>query len=231
VVNKNWGGVENRLSLLQQIYDILKTVQKPTPNLKVALIELEKLLVPTETKLLQNYPNPFNPETWIPYQLASASPVSISIYNANGKLVRTLYLGNQKAGTYVTKDSAELENVSLTADQKHVLEQLKNLIGQQSLPSHTTLLQNYPNPFNPDTWLPYKLASASPVSISIYNAKGQLIRTLHLGYQNAGIYVKKDKAAYWDGKDSFGQSVASGVYYYTLQAGEFKATQKMVIMK
>ena len=71
----------------------------------------------------------------------------------------------------LTKIIAELEDVSLTAEQKHVLEQLKHLIGQQSIPSHTTLLQNYPNPFNPETWLPYKLAQDASVTIRIYKVK------------------------------------------------------------
>ncbi|HIE27857.1 TPA: hypothetical protein EYP66_11275 [Candidatus Poribacteria bacterium] len=71
----------------------------------------------------------------------------------------------------LTKIIAELEDVSLTAEQQHVLEQLKHLIGQQSIPSHTTLLQNYPNPFNPETWLPYKLAQDASVTIRIYKVK------------------------------------------------------------
>ena len=49
--------------------------------------------------------------------------------------------------------------------------------------------------------------------------------------RNAGIYTTKDRAGYWDGRNSIGQKVSSGVYYYTLQAGEYKATRKMVIMK
>ena len=142
----------------------------------------------------------------------------------------------------LTKIIAELENVFLTTEQEHVLEQLRNLIGQQSLPSHTALLQNYPNPFNPETWLPYQLAKDASVTIRIYNVKGRLIRTLDLGNKNAGVYAIKDKAAHWDGKNSLGQSVASGVYFYTLQverqrnpdgdgAGIFTATRKMVILK
>ena len=99
------------------------------------------------------------------------------------------------------------------------------------LPEQFILLQNYPNPFNPETWIPFKLAQNVPVSISIYSAKGQLIRTISLGNKQAGIYVTKNKATYWDGRDSKGFKVASGVYYYTLQAGEFIATRRMVIMK
>lgn len=101
----------------------------------------------------------------------------------------------------------------------------------EPIPKEFRLLQNYPNPFNPSTWLPYQLAADSPVTIGIYNKKGRLIRTINLGNKNAGVYMTKDKAAYWDGKDSEGSKVASGVYFYTLQAGEFRATQKMVIMK
>ena len=99
------------------------------------------------------------------------------------------------------------------------------------LPQKSMLLQNYPNPFNPETWIPYQLAADSPVTISMYNAKGQLVRTLHFGNQNAGIYMTKDKAAYWDSKDGMGQIVASGIYYYTLKTRDFTATRKMVILK
>jgi hypothetical protein len=99
------------------------------------------------------------------------------------------------------------------------------------IPEVTALMQNYPNPFNPETWIPYQLAYDSSVMISIYNARGQVIRTISLGNKNAGIYVKKAKAAYWDGRDSLGQKVASGVYFYQLQAGDFNATRRMVIVK
>jgi hypothetical protein len=95
----------------------------------------------------------------------------------------------------------------------------------------TDLYANYPNPFNPDTWIPYYLSQDSDVTIRIYNSAGQLVRTLNLGRQATGIYIDKDKAAYWDGKDDLGQQVASGVYYYTIQAGDFSATRKMVIVK
>lgn len=99
------------------------------------------------------------------------------------------------------------------------------------VPQTTLLYQNYPNPFNPETWIPYQLAEDAPVTIHIYNSKGQLVRTIALGNKQAGVYLNKDKAAYWDGRDSLGQKVASGVYYYTLKAGKFRATRKMVVLK
>jgi len=98
-------------------------------------------------------------------------------------------------------------------------------------PTKTVLMQNYPNPFNPETWIPHQLSQDSPVTINIYNTTGQLIRTIALGNKPAGVYVTKSNAAHWDGRDSLGDKVASGVYFYTLQAGEYKATRKMVIIK
>ena len=59
----------------------------------------------------------------------------------------------------------------------------------------------------------------------------QLMRELNLGTQSAGDYLTRESAAYWDGRDEFGESVSSGVYFYTLQAGTFQATRRMLIMK
>ncbi|MDE0401645.1 MAG: dockerin type I domain-containing protein [Candidatus Poribacteria bacterium] len=99
------------------------------------------------------------------------------------------------------------------------------------LPETTVLLPNYPNPFNPETWIPYQLANASDVQITIYGMKGIVVRTLALGHQAAGYYTDKNRAAYWDGRNSLGENVASGVYFYQLQAGEISPMRKMVILK
>ena len=101
-------------------------------------------------------------------------------------------------------------------------------IGQ---PTQNLLLQNYPNPFNPETWIPYQLSEDSPVSVSIYDTTGKVIRRLLLGYQSAGYYNSRGHAAYWDGKNAVGEPVASGVYFYTLTADDFSATRKMLIRK
>ena len=97
--------------------------------------------------------------------------------------------------------------------------------------TQTGLLPNYPNPFNPETWVPYQLATAADVTLTIYNANGQLVRTLALGYQPAGVYQSKSRAVYWDGRNALGERVASGLYFYTFTAGAFTATGKMLIMK
>jgi hypothetical protein len=95
----------------------------------------------------------------------------------------------------------------------------------------SVLLQNFPNPFNPETWIPYQLKDDSPISIQIYTIAGELVRKLDLGHKSAGIYANRDKAAYWDGKNESGEFVSSGVYFYTIKAGEFTSTRKMALMK
>ena len=113
------------------------------------------------------------------------------------------------------------------------LERLLTLLSRRDLPvpKETGLLANYPNPFNPETWIPYQLSEAAEVTVTIHASDGKLVRTLELGQVSAGVYSEKDRAAYWDGQNEQGEPVASGVYFYTLKAGEFSATRKMVIRK
>ena len=98
-------------------------------------------------------------------------------------------------------------------------------------PEKTVLLANYPNPFNPETWIPYHLANDSDVQISIYDINGALVRQLDLGHQRAGYYTNRSRAAYWDGRNEFGEQVATGVYFYHLQADNMSLLRKMVILK
>ena len=99
------------------------------------------------------------------------------------------------------------------------------------LPDTTGLLPNYPNPFNPETWIPYQLAKPTDVTLHIYTTNGTLIRTLALGHQPVGNYQNRNRAAHWDGRNEVGEKVANGVYFYTLTAGDFTATRKMLIVK
>jgi hypothetical protein len=117
------------------------------------------------------------------------------------------------------------------AGRKDRLEVIKVVVLPVSAPKEFRLLQNYPNPFNPETWIPYELSEDAIVTVSIYNAEGHLVRQLDLGNQKTGSYISKVKAAYWNGKDEAGQIVSNGLYFYTLQAGDFQATRRMVIVK
>ena len=108
-----------------------------------------------------------------------------------------------------------------------VLEHLLSVL----TPKATALLPNYPNPFNPETWIPYQLATDSDVTLTIYTAKGAVVRQFQLGHQPAGFYTARAQAAYWDGRNTSGESVASGVYFYQLRAGDYSALRRMVILK
>ena len=98
-------------------------------------------------------------------------------------------------------------------------------------PNATALLPNYPNPFNPETWIPYQLATPTDVILTIYTMQGVLVRQLELGHRAAGFYRGRSRAAYWDGRNIYGEHVASGVYFYVFSAGNFKATGKMFLRK
>ena len=126
---------------------------------------------------------------------------------------------------------ADAQKAELT-DPTHLrgLATLKRLLSMLT-PKTTALLQNYPNPFNPETWIPYHLGRAGEVTLTIYDAKGGLVRQLDLGHQDAGFYTDRKQAAHWDGRNQSGETVASGVYFYRLQSGDYESLRRLVILK
>ena len=143
-----------------------------------------------------------------------------------------LAIGNMRLDPAMIRgwiSQAEIENDGSLAFQQGIAN-LQQLLGLLT-PERTAVLTNYPNPFNPETWIPYQLSESTEVTVRIYAVNGTLVRTLHLGHQPAGIYQSRSRAAYWDGKNDVGESVASGIYFYTLTAGDFIGTRKMLIMK
>ncbi len=126
-------------------------------------------------------------------------------------------------------DKAKQHNISDPTFRQGIVV-LKQLLATLQ-PKANALLANYPNPFNPDTWIPYQLSEAADVMVSIYSVNGTLIRTLALGHKPEGMYQRRSRAIHWDGRNAFGEKVATGVYFYTLTAGDFTATRKMLIRK
>ena len=110
------------------------------------------------------------------------------------------------------------------------IENLQRLLASL-IPKKTVLLANYPNPFNPETWIPYHLAKAADITLTIYATNGAVVRTLALGHQDAGIYQSRSRAAYWDGTNDIGERVGSGLYFYQLQVDNMSYLRKMVILK
>ena len=147
---------------------------------------------------------------------ASAAPVAIT-ENVDSAMVET-WIAQARL-----KDDGSLAF-------KQGIENLQNLLASL-IPEKTALHRNYPNPFNPETWMPYQLAAPAEVALTIYDMNGQLVRRLAVGHQAAGMYQSRSRAVYWDGRNQLGESVASGLYFYTLTADNFTATRRMVILK
>ena len=156
--------------------------------------------------------------------IAGDNAVTYRVYTLSATLQSQDY--NEDAPTYHFRYNWRGDRLNLYEDHAAA-----PVISSNVVPKKNALLANYPNPFNPETWIPYKLSEAAKVTVVIYAIDGSLIRTLTLGHQPAGTYQSKSRAAYWDGKNEVGEPVASGVYFYTLSAGEFTATRKMFIKK
>ena len=143
-------------------------------------------------------------------------------------------LGTQFSALEISRLQEQIDLLIATGDRSPAA--MRTLVYLQQLivmarPEKTQLLANYPNPFNPETWIPYELATDTNVKITIYNTQGVVIRTLEFGHQSAGYYVGRDRAAYWDGRNAFGEQVASGLYFYQLETDEMSSMRKMVILK
>jgi len=121
-------------------------------------------------------------------------------------------------------------NSNRSSTEEMALNVLKAILSER-LPTQTQLLPNYPNPFNPETWIPFQLSQDVEVSLQIYDSQGRLVRKLELGWQVSGYYATTTEAIYWDGRNTSGELVSSGVYFYRLQAGDYSQVHKMVILK
>jgi hypothetical protein len=162
-------------------------------------------------------------QTYIPGAGTDGTPHSYRFIDENVEVGKTYYYYIEDISYNGVRNRSNTIRVNVDAIGK-----LK-VVGLT--PSKFALLQNFPNPFNPETWIPYTLGRDASVTVRIYNFKGQPIRTIALGQQTAGTYLTKDRAVYWDGRDHIGEKVASGMYFYTLQAGDFRATKRMIIVE
>jgi hypothetical protein len=101
-----------------------------------------------------------------------------------------------------------------------------DLEDSESTPQHFSLSQNYPNPFNPQTSIKYALPQDAHVCLSVYNILGQKVKTLVHENQSAGV-----RTVCWDGTDDKGNQVASGIYFYRIDADHFSEAKKMMLVK
>ena len=139
--------------------------------------------------------------------------------------------GERITGDPTPNPDVNRDGIVDVADIILVTNEMPVAFAPDAYPIQTLLLPNYPNPFNPETWIPYILSEPADVTISIYAIDGRCVRSLNLGYQDGGLHINKHQAVYWDGRNEYGEPVASGVYFYTLTTDKFTATQKMLIQK
>ena len=95
-----------------------------------------------------------------------------------------------------------------------------------ALPSEITLRQNYPNPFNPSTEISFYLTEPGFTSLKVFNVTGQLVKTLISDYYTSG-----EHQVLWDGKNSQGVNVASGIYFYALFTPQGRASKTMTLLR
>ncbi|MBU0702204.1 T9SS type A sorting domain-containing protein [bacterium] len=138
---------------------------------------------------------------------------------------RAMYKMLEENGVNIA-GAPELKQELVAVIKKGVIEQEAKV-----MPSESILLQNYPNPFNPECWIPFELSEKANVVIRIYNISGQLVKTLDLGELPAGAYTTQSRAAYWNGRNEAGDEIASGVYFYQMQAGNKVMTKRAVVLK
>ena len=148
-------------------------------------------------------------------------------------------LGTLELETNSSADSVQSSNPAVSVAAAHLV----SVDGQsvrvgvepfsmdQLHPRRTGVFPNYPNPFNPETWIPFQLHKAAHVRITIYDVLGHEVRGFDLGYLSAGYYKTRERAVYWDGRNEVNERVASGTYFYRLEAGDFVGTHRMVILK
>ena len=144
-----------------------------------------------------------------------------------------------KDGRYIAEIRISEDNTALNG-VKHILVTARDEVGNftqlivtSTLDNKylTELLPNYPNPFNPETWIPYRLGKDAEVTLTIYDARGDVVRQFDLGFQPAGTYETRSRAVYWNGTNDFGETVANGVYFYSLSTSDYSRTRKATILK
>jgi hypothetical protein len=143
-------------------------------------------------------------------------------FRQSGEVARLYVCAKDGAPVDVYVEKIDLRNVN---NRK---EELDGINGRTPfIPSVSALHQNHPNPFNPATTITYDVAVGGNVTIEIFDVSGHRVRTLVNAHRNAGRFE-----ATWDGKDDFGSSVHSGVYFYRMKASGFASSaKKMILLK
>ena len=167
------------------------------------------------------------------YSLSGTDAESFSIVSTSGQLQTSAALDYETKTSYsvtirVYDGNSGADFIDVTINVTDVVNAAPSV---QTTPTKTELLANFPNPFNPETWIPYQLSKPAYVTLTIYNVRGVVVRELALGHRAAGIYYSQNSAAHWDGRNTLGEKVATGLYFVKFKAGDYIATRRMLIRK
>ena len=170
------------------------------------------------------------------YHLGGTDADSFRIVKSSGQIQTHAELDAETKSTYTVKVAVSdgkggTDSITVTINVTDVANAAPSLETSFVSPDNTALLTNFPNPFNPETWVPYQIAEPAEITLTIYNMQGVVVRTIALGHKTAGVYTSRSRAIHWDGRNMFGEKVAAGTYFYSLTAGDFTATRKMLIRK
>ncbi len=175
------------------------------------------------------YSNTSHPDQWTISQISD----SWGANNDDGRRVCQGTYGSLESGggwsavVYAGKSLLSGNYYNLYYDQRQWTD-VEDQVSDETSPDGFSLSDNYPNPFNPETMIRYSVdnSQAKPVVLRVYNVLGQMVRTLVNEQKARGSYEVT-----WDGRDQNGDEVASGVYFYKLEAGDFVQTKKMVLVR
>ena len=170
------------------------------------------------------------------YHLGGTDASSFSIVRTSGQLQTSAALNYETKNSYTVKVAVSdgkggSDSITVTISVTDVAGEAPSVETSLVIPDDTVLFSNFPNPFNPETWIPYQLAKPAVVTLTIYDIRGAVVRELKLGHQAPGFYHSRSRAIHWDGRNMFGEKVATGVYFYTLKADDYMATRKLLIRK
>jgi len=169
--------------------------------------------------IVQNPDSPFEPNTPVFSGNHDWQQVTVPLDDYHGEILVRFHFGSD---AHVTGEGWYIDDVNIQETNAPVAVQ----DNESTLPLTTQLLPNYPNPFNPNTTIPIELAQSSRVQISIYNLKGQRVSVLLNEIRAAGHYSLQ-----WDGTDSRGEMVSSGVYFVQLRTSNKTMIRKMTLLR
>jgi len=186
------------------------------------------------TKLVGNYPNPFCPSTIIGYLVKEGEVATLAILNSKRQVVQSVQVGaTPPIGHQFYWNGWNQEDNNVTSGIYYCTLESPTYFGEITMvlvnmtETDTTSIGNYPNPFNPETTIFFYANEPGKVEITIFNEKGQKVKTLAKGFYGVGQHSEL-----WNGTDDNGKAVSGGLYFYQVKKnGKIDAVKKCLLLK